>query len=610
MTFALDNDPSQSQISEAINYLLANFGPNLSADPNTGQITGPSGIVIAYLYRYLAVRYADSFDGSLNFSNSPTNRGYYGVNNSNSTTESTNFADYIWFKVAGGFSTTKFLFYQTIGGRAINFVVDTSAPDSSYVQDDGTAIDLDLITAGASANSATTAYLVQSQSDPAPTGFPLYTSGNTLPPGWSATIGTVLVGQVVWYSFGQYNGSSVEVNGIPANSTYWSTPVAASVFQDIRSDNWNGDTPPVFGDAGTYGTEGYYISRETGNVYFNNGVFRADISTDGDATFYGKTLSTQSILVNGDYYQMDYSCYAEALTQPTVDTMRVGYYGRAAATPNLSTKPTAYNVGVVGYGQNYFGSKGYGIVGVGDSVGGYFQGNDYGAILNGVGTVPIGAAVAGKIKWGIYSIPEPAGSTSTYLRNDGTWATVTATSATNATYSVYLGNSTDNFTTYNSGSVLGVKSNAATIGLVNSSNSGVFYNGSGTVAFCPTSDASIALGASSLRWTTVYATTGTINTSDGNQKQDVEALSVAELAVATRLKSLIRKFRFKDAVQIKGNDARIHVGVIAQDVRDAFAAEGLDASRYGIFCSDTDKDGVTTLGVRYEELLAFVIAAM
>ena len=74
MPFALNSDPSQSEISEAINYLLANFGPNLSADPNNGQISGPSGVIIAYLYQYIAVKYADSFDGTLNFSNSPTGR--------------------------------------------------------------------------------------------------------------------------------------------------------------------------------------------------------------------------------------------------------------------------------------------------------------------------------------------------------------------------------------------------------------------------------------------------------------------------------------------------------------------------------------------------------
>lgn len=195
-------------------------------------------------------------------------------------------------------------------------------------------------------------------------------------------------------------------------------------------------------------------------------------------------------------------------------------------------------------------------------------------------------------------------SSSTYLRGDGSWQSISATYTTN------LGVSGTSFSAYDSGSVLGVKSTAVTAGLVNSSNNGVFYNGSGTVAFCPTSDGATALGASSLRWTTVYATTGTINTSDATQKEQIADLTAAELAVAKRIKGLFKTFKFKDAVAAKGDNARIHVGVMAQDVRDAFAAEGLDANRYGIFCSDTDKDGVTTLGVRYEELLAFVIAAL
>ena len=33
----------------------------------------------------------------------------------------------------------------------------------------------------------------------------------------------------------------------------------------------------------------------------------------------------------------------------------------------------------------------------------------------------------------------------------------------------------------------------------------------------------------------------------------------------------------------KGDDARIHFGIIAQDLQDAFEAEGLDAGRYGMF---------------------------
>lgn len=126
----------------------------------------------------------------------------------------------------------------------------------------------------------------------------------------------------------------------------------------------------------------------------------------------------------------------------------------------------------------------------------------------------------------------------------------------------------------------------------------------------PYQDNTYALGGSVYRWTVVYAATGTINTSDGNQKQDVEELDEIEKRVATRIKELIKKFRFKDAVAAKGDVARIHVGVIAQDVKAAFEAEGLDATKYGMFCSDTLEDGSVQLGIRYDELLAFVISAL
>lgn len=146
MPFLLDGDPTQSEISEAVNYLLSNFSVGLTSDPNTGQITAPSAGVIGYLYQYLAVKYADSFDGSVNFSNSPTGRQYYGLRNSNDAAESSNPVDYIWTKVTGGFGSTKFLWYQTTGGRAIQFAVATAAPDAGWIQDSGASIDLDVIT--------------------------------------------------------------------------------------------------------------------------------------------------------------------------------------------------------------------------------------------------------------------------------------------------------------------------------------------------------------------------------------------------------------------------------------------------------------------------------
>lgn len=137
----------------------------------------------------------------------------------------------------------------------------------------------------------------------------------------------------------------------------------------------------------------------------------------------------------------------------------------------------------------------------------------------------------------------------------------------------------------------------------------------------PLTDNNLSLGAGSYRWSVVYAGTGTINTSDERDKQDIAVLNAAEQRVAVVLKSLIKKFRFKDAVQAKGDNARIHVGVITQDVIAAFVVEGLDPMRYGIVCHDQweaklDEDGNETrpagdrYGIRYEELLAFIISAL
>jgi hypothetical protein len=127
-------------------------------------------------------------------------------------------------------------------------------------------------------------------------------------------------------------------------------------------------------------------------------------------------------------------------------------------------------------------------------------------------------------------------------------------------------------------------------------------------------DAVIDLGAPGGRFKDIYATNGTIQTSDINEKQDIEDLTDAETRVAVAAKGLLKKYRWKSAVEEKGDDARIHFGIMAQDLQNAFTAEGLDAGDYGMFISTTwtNDDGVeqTRLGVRYNELLAFIIAVI
>jgi len=128
-------------------------------------------------------------------------------------------------------------------------------------------------------------------------------------------------------------------------------------------------------------------------------------------------------------------------------------------------------------------------------------------------------------------------------------------------------------------------------------------------------DGAIDLGSSGRRFKDIYATNGTIQTSDRNEKQDIEELSDAEQRVAVACKGLLRKFRWKSAVEEKGDDARIHFGIIAQDLQAAFEAEGLDAGDYAMFIHSTWTDEETgeersRMGVRYSELLAFIIAAI
>jgi hypothetical protein len=177
------------------------------------------------------------------------------------------------------------------------------------------------------------------------------------------------------------------------------------------------------------------------------------------------------------------------------------------------------------------------------------------------------------------------------------------------------------------GDITLLRKNGVTIGSIGTLNADPWMaraNGCGvrfiTAAWLPAtatgadSDDTVDLGTASVRFDNIYATNATIQTSDRNEKQDIAELTDAETRVAVAAKGLLRKFRWKSAVEEKGDEARTHFGIIAQDLQDAFTAESLDAGDYAMFISSTwtDDDGVeqTRLGVRYSELLAFIIAAI
>jgi len=172
-----------------------------------------------------------------------------------------------------------------------------------------------------------------------------------------------------------------------------------------------------------------------------------------------------------------------------------------------------------------------------------------------------------------------------------------------------------------------------------SSHAGLYF---GALQIIPTnnsgafSDNTTDLGDPTVRFDDIFATNGTIQTSDENEKQSIQSLTTAKMNVAKRLSPLIKTFKWNSSVEEKGDSARTHTGIIAQDVQQAFTDEGLDPNNYALFTSNTwwekeisveateEKDAYTymdtkeeategytertRLGVRYPELLSFIQA--
>ena len=137
-------------------------------------------------------------------------------------------------------------------------------------------------------------------------------------------------------------------------------------------------------------------------------------------------------------------------------------------------------------------------------------------------------------------------------------------------------------------------------------------------------DNTIDLGDTGQRFDDIYATNGTIQTSDRNEKQQISSLTAAEITAATAISKLFKTFKWNSAVEAKGDAARTHTGVIAQQVETAMTDAGLDAGDYAFFISsdwyvdadgnevEADAEGAIAKnrkGIRYPELLAFVGAA-
>ncbi|WP_260797976.1 phage tailspike protein [Proteus terrae] len=138
----------------------------------------------------------------------------------------------------------------------------------------------------------------------------------------------------------------------------------------------------------------------------------------------------------------------------------------------------------------------------------------------------------------------------------------------------------------------------------------------------PAIDASYDLGAPNYKFKNIYASNGSINTSDERLKNSFLSIDDKEKKAAIEIKASIKKYK------LNGGD-RIHFGVGAQTVINIMKINGLNPFEYSFICYDKwddeyeewiDDNGEKQrklinksgdrYGIRYNELLCFIISCI
>ena len=118
----------------------------------------------------------------------------------------------------------------------------------------------------------------------------------------------------------------------------------------------------------------------------------------------------------------------------------------------------------------------------------------------------------------------------------------------------------------------------------------------------PSIDRFISLGTGAMRYSHIYSASGEISTSDKNMKTDIQPIDDKLLKNWENIEW--KTFKFKDSVKEKGSNARIHSGLIAQDL-EMMLGGVINLSDYGFFCVDSWDDiydtQYITLPAKYDE---------
>ena len=112
----------------------------------------------------------------------------------------------------------------------------------------------------------------------------------------------------------------------------------------------------------------------------------------------------------------------------------------------------------------------------------------------------------------------------------------------------------------------------------------------------PNADATYSLGSRNFVWDAIYCSTDTLNGSDRNIKNSIEALPEKYV----RMFELVEPKRYK---LNSGTSGRFHTGFIAQEVEAAMQECGIASQEFAGWAAAKRKDGSETYFLRYSEFI-------
>lgn len=116
----------------------------------------------------------------------------------------------------------------------------------------------------------------------------------------------------------------------------------------------------------------------------------------------------------------------------------------------------------------------------------------------------------------------------------------------------------------------------------------------------PAGSGNISCGTSGHKWSSVYAVSGTIQTSDRTKKHDISYDLQRYDALFDRLAPASYKLD-------EGTSGRTHVGMIAQDIEAALEASGIPTEDFGGFIKMPKEGGGDEYALRYDEFIPLCV---